>query len=51
MTIAQLTAKRDALLQQKEQALANLNALVGAVQILDELIAEEKKAEEPPKAE
>lgn len=50
MTIAQLTAKRDALLQQKEQALANINALVGAIQLLDELVAEERNqcASAPP---
>ncbi len=46
MTLQQLEAKRDDLAKQKEQMLANLNAIVGAVQMVEQLIEDERKAQE-----
>lgn len=43
MTLATLQSKREALLLQKEQTFANLNALAGAIQIVEDMIAEESK--------
>ena len=47
MTIEILNQKKAALEQRKEQALANTHAISGAIQIIDELIAEENKSKMP----
>jgi hypothetical protein len=45
--IEKLKKRRDVLQAQREQLAANLNATVGAIQVLDELIAECEAQQEP----
>lgn len=47
MTKDTLIARRDDLKQQLTQIQANVNAVAGAVQLLDQLIAEEEVASAP----
>lgn len=44
--LPQLTQRRDVMEQQKERYIANVNATVGAINLLNEFIEEETAAEQ-----
>lgn len=48
VTIEMLTEKKKDLAQQREQAVANVHAIDGALQLLEQLISTSKEAETKP---
>lgn len=46
MTIEQLIQKKEALQKEREQMIANVNAIGGAIQLITEMIAEEEATQD-----